>query len=162
MDEEPASAEAVEADREWHHTFAVRLFNLTWDLLDKPDRTLEDDERMIHAAHASRFHWGEIGTPLEAERGEWQISHVYATLERTEPALHHAARCLAICLEHDYGDFDLAFAYEALARAHAVAGNTGEAHTYLQLAEAAGEQVANENDRAYLMEELKSVKRLLH
>ena len=35
---------------------AVDLFNYTWTLIEKPDRTAEDDA-MIHAAHASRHHW---------------------------------------------------------------------------------------------------------
>jgi hypothetical protein len=54
--------------REEHRKFAVGLFNLTWSLLDKKDRTREEDDKMVHAAHASRYHWGEIGTPLEFER----------------------------------------------------------------------------------------------
>ena len=44
------------AEQQWHRTFATSLFNLTWDLLDKADRTPEDDDRMVYAAHASRFH----------------------------------------------------------------------------------------------------------
>ncbi|MCY1139283.1 hypothetical protein OWR29_14885 [Actinoplanes sp. Pm04-4] len=35
---------------------AVDLFNGVWTLLEKPDRTAEDDDRMLHMAHASRFH----------------------------------------------------------------------------------------------------------
>jgi hypothetical protein len=38
-------------------------------LLDKKNRTPEKNEKMIHAAHASRFHWSVIGTPLEFEKG---------------------------------------------------------------------------------------------
>ena len=83
--------------QEQHKAFAVECFNLVWGLLDKADRTAEDDERMVHAAHASRFHWGEIGTPLEFARGEWQISRVYAVLGRSEAALHHAQRSLDLC-----------------------------------------------------------------
>jgi hypothetical protein len=54
-----------------HKKFAVDLFNLTWSLMNKKDRTKEEDDKMIHAAHASRFHWGEIVKPLQFERGEW-------------------------------------------------------------------------------------------
>ena len=42
---------------------------------------------MLHAAHASRFHWGEVGEPVNFARGEWQISRVYAVLGRPEPAI---------------------------------------------------------------------------
>jgi len=44
--------------KEEHKKFAVALFNLTWSLLDKKDRTREEDDKMLNAAHASRFHWG--------------------------------------------------------------------------------------------------------
>jgi hypothetical protein len=98
---------------------AGQLFNQTWRLLDQEGRTRADDDRMIHTAHASRYHWGQVPevTPGNLARGEWLISHVYAVLGRAEPALHHAGRVLDLCQEHDIGDFDLAFAYEALARA---------------------------------------------
>jgi hypothetical protein len=39
-----------------------------------------------------------------------------------EPALHHARRCLYGCNKGEVEDFDLQFAYEALARVSAVAG----------------------------------------
>ena len=117
---------------------------------------------MIHAAHASRFHWGEIGTPLEFERGEWQISRVYSTLKRSEPALYHAKRCLEICKENSIGDFDIAFAYEAMARGHAIAGNKTECEKYLQLAEGAGKQIGKKEDRDYFLGELKTINKLDH
>ena len=84
-------------EQECHKKFAVDLFNLVWSLLGKKDRTKQEDDKMVHAAHASRFHWGEIGTSLEIERGEWQISRVFSVLHRTQSALYHAKRCLEIC-----------------------------------------------------------------
>jgi hypothetical protein len=143
--------------KEEHRKFAVALFNLTWSLLDKKNRTREDDDRMIHAAHASRFHWGEIGTPLEFERGEWQISRVYSVLKRSEPAIYHAKRCLEICKENNIRDFDIAFAYEAMARAHAIAGQKAKCEKYVQLAKEAGEQIEKKEDRDYFFSELKTI-----
>ena len=75
---------------------AADLFNHVWTLLETPHRTPEQDDEMLHAAHASRHHWGEIGQPANLARGEWQCSRVYAVLGRAEPALWHARRCLAI------------------------------------------------------------------
>ena len=143
--------------KEDHRKFAVNLFNMTWSLLDKKDRTEEEDNKMIHAAHASRFHWGEIGTPLEVERGEWQISRVYSVLKRNEPALYHARRCLEICKENNIGDFDIAFAYEAMARAYAVLGKKADCDRHIELAEKAGEQIKKKEDRDYFLSELQTV-----
>lgn len=142
---------------EEHRKFAVGLFNLVWSLLDKKDRSKEDDYKMVHAAHASRFHWGEIGAPLHFERGEWQVSRVYSVLKRSEPALHHAKRCLEICKENGIGDFDIAFAYEAMARAQATAGKKEECQKYIQLAKGAGEQITKKEDKDYFLGELKTV-----
>ena len=140
-----------------HKKSAVELFNLTWSLLGKKKRTKEEDDKMIHAAHASRFHWGEVGTPLEFERGEWQISRVYSVLKRSEPALHHAKRCLEICEENNIGDFDIAFAYEAMARAYATAGDKKNCEKHIHLAERAAEQIKKKGDRDYFLGELKTI-----
>jgi hypothetical protein len=146
---------------ELHRKLAVDLFNLVWELLDKEDRSTADDDRMLHAAHASRFHWGEIGTPLEFERGEWQISRVYAVLSRPQAAIHHAQRCLALCEAHQIGDFDLAFAYEALARAYAVAGEAAKSREYVSLAEQAAAGIEDQGNREYFLSELGTVSELL-
>ena len=143
--------------KESHRKFAIDLFNLTWNLLDKKDRTPEEDDKMIHAAHASRFHWGEIGTPLEFERGEWQISRVYSVLKRSEPALYHAKRCLEICKKNNIGDFDIAFAYEALARAYAAAGLKSQCNENMELARKAGQQIKREDDKKYFLSELATI-----
>ena len=148
-------------EQEPHRSFATSLFNLTWDLLDKEGRTQEEDDTMIHAAHASRYHWDQIGTPLEFERGEWQISRVYSVLGHAEAALYHGQRCLEICQENDIADFDLAFAYEALARAHAVAGQGAKSREYIERADEAAQQIEEESTRDYFLSELQTVKDLL-
>lgn len=141
-----------------HQKFAVELFNLTWDLMDKTDRSQMETDRMIHAAHASRYHWECIGEPVNLARGEWQISRVYAILQRAEPCLYHAERCRQITLENDLRDFDLAFAYEAMARACRLAGKAAEAEKYLALAREAGDQIQNPGDRKYFLGELETIK----
>jgi hypothetical protein len=124
----------------------VDLWNEVWRLME----SREDDDRMLHAAHASRFHWGEATEckPENLARGEWQVSRVYAMLGRPEPALWHARRCLEHCEEHGIGDFDIAYAYEGLARAHAAAGNA-EAESWKAKAREAGDAIADPEDREH-------------
>jgi DNA-binding transcriptional MerR regulator len=138
---------------------AAQLFNETWRLLEREGRTRDDDDRMIHTAHASRYHWGQVltVTPAHLARGEWLISRVYAVLERAEPALFHARRVLDVCQENGIGDFDLAFAYEALARASAVAGDAARAREYTDQALAAAEDVADDEDRDLVLADLETV-----
>ncbi len=140
-----------------HKQFAVDLFNLTWDLLDKQDRDQAEIDRMIHAAHASRYHWGIAGGAVNIARGEWQVSRVYAVLKRIEPCLYHAQRCLAITKENNLKDFDLAFAYEAMARACHLAGEPSRAEEFMSLAENAGKEIQDKDDRDYFFSELRTI-----
>ena len=143
--------------QEWHRKMAAESFNLVWNLMDKSERTLEEADKMVHAAHASRFHWGEIGTALEKERGEWQISRVYSILSRYQPALYHASRCLEICTENKIGDFDLAFAYEAMARAYAIEKDEENCKKYIQLAKDAGEKIEDKGNKDYFFSEIENI-----
>jgi DNA-binding transcriptional MerR regulator len=138
---------------------AAQLFNETWRLMQQEERTRPDDDRMVHAAHASRYHWGQVpdATPAHLARGEWQISRVYTMLGRAEPALHHARRVLEICQQNGIGDWDLAFAYEALARAQAVAGDAGQARDYTDQALAAAEDIAADEDRELVLADLETI-----
>jgi hypothetical protein len=140
---------------------AVDLFNHVWTLLRRDARTVEQDDEMIHAAHASRHHWAEAGTAVNLARGEWQCSRVYATLGRAEPALHHARRCLEICEANaaDLEEFDLPFAYEALARAHALAGDRDEAERWAIRGREAAAAIRDEDDRELVLTDLATIPR---
>ena len=133
------------------------LFNRVWSYLERSDRSPEDDATMIHAAHASCSLWMEVGAPVNFVRGEWQCSRVYATVGRPEPALYHAERALAICREHGIGEFDLAFAYEGMARATAAAGDAAEAERWKELATTAAADVADDDDRALVLADIASI-----
>jgi hypothetical protein len=145
-----------ELTAEQRRRLAVDLFNHAWTLLRLPERTPEQDDELIHAAHASRHHWGEVGTAANLARGEWQCSRVYVTLGRGEPAVHHAERCLAYCegSADELEEWDLPFAYEALARAHGVAGNAEEAERFAERARELTVQVEDAEDRELLEADL--------
>ena len=136
---------------------AADLFNHTWTLLETPDRTQTQDDEMLHAAHASRHHWGRIGEPVNFARGEWQCSRVYAVLGRAEPALWHARRCVALCEEHGIGDFDIAAAWEAIARAQVLAGDRGAAADALERARSLSAAIAEDEDRELIESDLATI-----
>lgn len=151
-------AEAL--DRDAHRRLGIDLFNKAWTLMEKPGRTPADDDELIHCAHASAYHWLHAGgTGANRARSEWQCSRVYAVLGRAEPALHHARRCLDAVesAPAEMEEFDLPFAYEALARAHAIAGDEAAAREWLARARAAGQAIADEDDRALLQADLATI-----
>jgi hypothetical protein len=144
----------------YHRAIGVELFNRVWELMDKQDRTVEEDDAMLHMAHASAHHWRAEGTGATANnlaRSEWQVSRVYAVLGRGEPAGYHARRCLQICQAHGIGDWDLAFAYEALARAAGVAGDSAVAASWTDQALRAVEDIAEDEDRKAVLTDLATI-----
>jgi tetratricopeptide (TPR) repeat protein len=147
----PMNEEKKYTEQECHKRFAIQLNNLVWGLLQKENRIVEDNDKMIHAAHASHYHWTIVGNPVNFQRGEWLISHVYAVLNRSEPALYHAKKCMELTEEYKFVDFDLAYAYEAMARAYASAGTASEAKKYIQLAQEAAEKIKEEEDKKIFM-----------
>ena len=111
---------------------------------------------MVHTAHASRYHWNQVGQALNFQRGEWLLSRVYCVLGRGEEALRYARSCLKLTEDNGIGDFDLAFAYEAMTRSHAVAGNRDEAGKYRKLAEEAGGKIGKKEDRDWFFQNLET------
>jgi tRNA A-37 threonylcarbamoyl transferase component Bud32/tetratricopeptide (TPR) repeat protein len=100
-----------------HKALSVDCFNRAWQLIDKQDRTGEEDERMISLAHASLAHWRQRDDckPLQVSIGYWQISRVYAVLGQGENARRYGGLCLAASAKET--PFYLGYAHEALARA---------------------------------------------
>lgn len=137
--------------------FAVQFNNLTWELLDKPLRTPDENERLLDYAHASLAHWRAVGTVVHHQRGEWMLARVHAVLGDGTHALKHATRCFELTEAHknEMKDFDLAFAYEALARAYAVSGDKMEARKWIDFTTKAGEVIADADDREIFLTEFR-------
>ena len=144
---DPATERALAAD----------LFNHTWRLLELANRTPAQNDEMVHAAHASRHHWGRVGGATHIATGEWQCARVYAVLGRPEPALHHARRCLQACETYGLADFHIAAAYEGMARAHAAAGDLAAAREWKARASAALQGIAEDDDREIVASDIASL-----
>jgi hypothetical protein len=143
-----------------NRALGIHLFNATWTLLDKADRSVAEGDDMLHMAHASAHHWRAAGAGASANnlaRSEWQVSRVYTVLRRPEPAAYHARRCLEICQQHGIGDWDIAFAYEASARAAAIGGDLEAARSWADQAYRASEAIAEDEDRDLVLADLATI-----
>jgi hypothetical protein len=131
----------------------VELFNGTWKLIE----SREDDELMLHSAHASAWHWAAAPecAPANRARSEWLVSRVSALCGLPDAARLHAESCLRWCEEHSLEDWDLAYAYEALARASKLAGDDLGAARYA--AQALAVPIEEADDRELLERDLASI-----
>ena len=148
---------------EFHKKIAAKTNNGIWPALDKENPTEEELEEAMHMAHTARYHWSKVGTVVNAVRAEYMLARIYAHMKRSEPALFHANRGLELAKEaektdENWKDWDMPFIYEALARAHAAAGNKSECKKYAETAQKAIDAIAGKEDRGVCQGELDKVK----
>ena len=142
-----------------HRFFSADCFNKAWALIEKPDRTPEEDEEMIRLNQASVWHWSqrEDCTRRNLSIGYWQASRIQALLGRAEEARRYGR--LSLEYSQQEPPFFLAYAYEALARAEQVAGNESLVKQYHAEAMRLAEAVVDAEDRELLLADLDTIKR---
>jgi len=154
------STEPEMSIEQFHRKMATDLFNGVWALLDKPERNCAETDRMIHAAHASRFHWEFGGSPVNLAIGEWQCSRVHAIVGHPDAAVYHALRYLELAEDYSLGPFHVGYAHEALARANSKR-DPEKAGIHLARAKRAVAEVEDEESRSLLEKDLSDLEALL-
>lgn len=127
----------------WRRTLAPIAFNEAWRLLDKSSLTRLEEEEMLAATFAQRYHWYQAGTPRNKAIADWQVSRVAAVLGYAELSQRFGERSLALAREHDLGPFVTGFAHEAIARA---AASVDDVVTFTEHLEAARALLADIDD----------------
>jgi tetratricopeptide (TPR) repeat protein len=135
--------------QEGHEKFAKSIFNGIWQLLEKTNRSTEEDEEMLMRAFASAYHWKQIGTEIHFQRAYWMISKVYQALGEANNALEWAQKCAEITQNYSGAmeDFDLAYSEEALARSYALLGDLDLAKKHHQRAAELGGKIQDPENR---------------
>ena len=140
-----------------HRHFSAACFNGVWELIDKPDRSPDDDRKMVSMAHASLYHWQQRPdcTSRSLSIGYWQLSRVHALLGQADNARQYGR----LCLTHSQNEepFYLGYAYEALTRAAFLSGNRKEGEHGLMLARQQLAQITDAGERELLENDLKTV-----
>ena len=143
---------------QWHLNFAGALYNHAWELLEKPDRTPAEDDEMLAAAFASRFHWGRVGGDQQKIFGDEHIARVCSYLGLGDLAVKYATQALAATQATEgLPDFALAAAHETLARAAAAVGDRATRDEHVALGKSALDLIAEDDDRVEIEKQLDSV-----
>ena len=153
-DDVPVVEGADEDVARWHRRFAVEMFNRSWDLLEMPDRSADEDAEMLAAAFGSAWHWAQVGTAENIALGDHQISKVAASAGQPALALHYARRALEAIEIGRFGDWQVAAAYEGMARACAAAGDIGQRDYWVQRCTVALGAVPDAADRSVVAQQL--------
>lgn len=145
--------------KEAHKFFSVHCFNAAWDLIDKVERTPEEDQEMIRLSLASHYHWTQRDdyNQTNASIAFWQTSRIYALLGQAENAKRYGEMCLEASQGEDVPPFFLGYAYEALARAEATAGNQEKMESMLDKAKNVAEKITKPDNKNQLLDDLKTI-----
>jgi|HubBroStandDraft_2_1064218.scaffolds.fasta_scaffold631772_1 hypothetical protein len=141
----------------WHRIFAASAFNEAWDLIDKSDRSEDDDDAMLMATFASRHHWEAVGTHENRVVGDWQIAHVASLLGLAPLALRFARAALDRAVEQGFEGWRLASCHEGMARAHAAFGNEPERDRHIKTARRLLDKVDDVEERRLVESQLETV-----
>ncbi|MBT3168371.1 MAG: hypothetical protein HN952_01850 [Candidatus Cloacimonetes bacterium] len=150
--------EELTVEQKMHNYMAIEMNIQTWNLLTKEDRNPQESTKMIYCALASKYHWlkSPYFKPVNEQRAEWLLSRVFCEINNGEKALYYAEKCLELTKINDFKDFDLAYAYEAMARANGVLQNEKELERYYTLAKKSGRKISNEDDKKLFFDDLNS------
>jgi len=136
--------------------FAVELNNLAWDLVEADQRSGDDVERMIHAAHASAWHWRQTGTDVHRQRALCLLANVYTSSGNAERAVHYAQQALRLSEtnEDNQSEFDHATALASAAAAYRCAGRHEQAEQLARRAQQAIEALSDREEQRVASEML--------
>lgn len=142
-----------------HKSIASKCFNSAWDYVERPNRTPEDTETMIHLAHSSFWHWTQVEdhAPSNLSIGLWMLSRAYAIAELSERSVYFATRCVNVSEENKLPPFFVGYAFEALARAKALDNNKEEVTSLIDRAKLLAQEVEDDDDRELLLKDLSTV-----
>jgi len=136
---------------------AVALFSETWALIDLPERTPEQDRRMLVTACAAALHWDAVGTDENRAISDWQVAHAASLLGYGQLALAHATAAYERAGKAGAPAWLRASALEGLARAHAAAGHRAERDGYVRRAAAALDIIEEPGERELIASQLATV-----
>lgn len=147
------TAPPFEVDRA-HRWFAVELNNLAWELIELPQRTADEAQRMIHAAHASYWHWLQVGSTINHQRALCLLATAYGAAGDGPAAVRYALQCTAMSEQtgDDQTPFDRATASGCAARAHALAGAAEDAAAWRDRAREAFDELDDPDEKRVVAE----------
>jgi hypothetical protein len=131
----------------WHKRFAMSCNNRAWEL-SVQDRTPSQDREMLETAHASAWHWSQIGTELNRMRATMLLAEVHALLGYGSSAISYAREMRTYFLGQDTPDWELAFTHAIYAHAAFAAGDLAEHRSAYHKAVDALRAIADEDDRS--------------
>lgn len=140
-----------------HRYFSVHCFNSAWKLIDKPNRSEEDQTQMVLRAMSSLWHWTQRPdcSDQTLSIGYWQVARVLTLAGYGPMAMDMAQECLSYSVTE--GPFYEAYANEAIARAASILGDEATFEKHTASAKKLADKVEDPEERKQLLDDLKTL-----
>jgi hypothetical protein len=135
----------------WHRWFAIESNNEAWRLAEQGSRTPEENERMVHLAHAAALHWSAVGDDDTRARAWGLLAQAHALAGNGALAVQYAALNLDYVMGRSSADWEIAFAQIIMSNALHANGQRDEHRRYYELAQRSGEAIFDPEDKEIFM-----------
>jgi len=156
----PTTEKSIFTLDEAHGQFARAYNARVWELLANGERSADETEEMLRAAHCSLEHWAKFsqGKPANLQRGLWLLATVYTSARYLAEALRYAQACETFTKTYaqHLEVFDVAYMYLALARVYALAEQRKVSMQYFTLARQMGEKIEAEEDKKIFLHDFRT------
>jgi hypothetical protein len=117
-----ADAPSPEEIALWQRRLAAQANNRAWRLSESLNRSPQEDEEMLQAAHASTYFWRIVGNANNRAHASQLLAHVYALLKLPNPAAHYFSQAEPFFLQQECEPWERACAFAVKANVAAAAG----------------------------------------
>jgi hypothetical protein len=132
---------------DWARYFAIEANNRAWQLASQRERSEIQLQEMLHAAHASAYHWNTVGTDLNRARAKYLLAEVHALVGFGASALSLATEALSYFETVDTPDWERAYLHVIHSHAAAAAGDAHSHAASYFTADAAVQSIVDPEDR---------------
>jgi hypothetical protein len=149
-DEVPAPEKKVDIDAEIKERLDVEaelLLSEAIKAFEKGDWSVADRSKIFENAFGA-LAIGRVGKSITPQnKALWMIASVYAELNEAELALDYATKCMDITKNGKMPAIEMAYAFEALARANAINDEFDVAERYYKFAKHSSSEIKSSSDR---------------
>ena len=134
----------------WQKRLASQANNRAWALTESISRSAEEDEEMLHAAHAAMYFWRMVGNASNRAHAAQLLAHTYGLLKLAHPARHYLKQSQPFFLEQESAPWERALAHAVAANVAAAAGEAEPHARHYAEAERLVAALPDPEDRAIL------------
>jgi hypothetical protein len=140
-----------------HRSLGIASYQRCWELLDRDNRSKNDEVELLTEAFTARHHWLLAGGTQEWIISDWMVARAAAAVGDGPLSVRFAVRADAATKDTDVDDWLRASTAEGVARAYAALGDATNRDLWAETSARLVEAIADDEDRALIADQLASV-----